>query len=684
MIVSCERMKCLMFKWIFLLGLLGWMGGLGLAACTPPQSQRNLCDPTTGGFAQHPDWLAFLTQAQNGTQRWDACLQMSWHNLDTKQAIGASTALISINAKGELQGKTGDRQDPFTGLSFPPDKADYSYRFRVFLFPKGGSGDQGNTCTITMKQPDFDCFAEANRDLCWFFHELRLSPPTFTGHPHPIEDDPTLSCKSYLGTEPPSCQNKKPEICLNGIDDDCDGAIDGGPGCIWKRSEKEPDALDTIEAIVETPQGELYIVGSYKSRIFTLGSLQGVVRQGKRSMFIAKIDASGSWLWLKAYHTTAPASKAIIRPRAAAQSESGDLIITGYHTGDVAFGSTTLQSAENVPQLFIGRFAADGSGWKWIKQAESPLGGWGSSLVVEGKRIFVAGSIHRPWTLDSEKAEGSNYLQHILARFNEDGLLVWAKAINHAEGSYPYARAREAFLTITNTGCAITGSFVGTTVIGSKTYTFDDKGKKVFVASFNRNGITRWSAVMSAEKEAFPSALARQSINNETFFAITGVLEASQQASFNENIKLQGGDTSTGFFATLDQLGIWRSATALQGNLRSIQPNILHPTNAERWLLGGDLDGTLEVGGVMLKTEVPTYFLLTYDQPTDTWTRFLTGTHQAPVIQGFGAEQWLQVSWRSGSSLYLAGGHLIEGLGHPKEADPPTLFLLKNPHKVAQ
>ncbi|MGI9187985.1 MAG: fibronectin type III domain-containing protein [Gaiellales bacterium] len=103
------------------------------------------------------------------------------------------------------------------------------------------------------------------------------------------------------------------------------------------------------------------IVTGYFNRSATYGTTSLTGGSGDEA-FVAKVSASGNWVWATSAGTTSPAYG-----RSVAALTDGSSIVTGYFSGSVAFGTTTLTSV-GAYDVFVAQLSSSGT-WSWAIRA---------------------------------------------------------------------------------------------------------------------------------------------------------------------------------------------------------------------------------------------------------------------------------------------------------------------------
>lgn len=154
---------------------------------------------------------------------------------------------------------------------------------------------------------------------------------------------------------------------------------------------------EQIQSLALTPNGELYVYGSFQHRTRVQGTTLEVKGGGQSDLWLAKLDTQGSWKWAVAFggkfndaisgwHTVA--------------ADSNGVFVTGGIQGksDAVFGSKIVPWAHhynNTYRAFIAKWTPKGK-LAWVTLSEGQAGHFcdamGQSLVLSSLgNVFVGG-----------------------------------------------------------------------------------------------------------------------------------------------------------------------------------------------------------------------------------------------------------------------------------------------------
>jgi len=187
---------------------------------------------------------------------------------------------------------------------------------------------------------------------------------------------------------------------------------------LWANHVAGP-GIDYANDVVVDPKGNSYITGYFGGDCsFGVTTLTAF---GKYDLFVAKLDTTGKWLWVKKSGTSST-----VQGRDLALDGKGNLIVGGDFQGNVSFDKTKLSSTST--DIFIAKMDSKGN-WQWAKSA----GGTGidslhSLAIGASDHIAITGKFPKNGitfgTLPLSTTVKSDFF---VAGLDSNGKWLWAK-----------------------------------------------------------------------------------------------------------------------------------------------------------------------------------------------------------------------------------------------------------------
>jgi putative cell wall-binding protein len=222
------------------------------------------------------------------------------------------------------------------------------------------------------------------------------------------------------------------------------------------------------------------IITGYFSGAATFGATT-LISAGLSDVFVAKIDAGGTWVWAK----SAGGTSSDVGWGVSALAD-GSAIITGYFSGAATFGATTLISVDRG-DVFVAKVGADGA-WMWATSAFGADGdsGYGVSVLADGSAI-VTGQFQVTLTFGATMLISAGSSDVFVAKVDAGGAWVWATSAGGTESD-----SGNAVSVLADGSAIVTGHFSGTATFGATTL-ISAGGADVLVAKIAADGTRVWA-----------------------------------------------------------------------------------------------------------------------------------------------------------------------------------------------
>jgi Secretion system C-terminal sorting domain len=267
------------------------------------------------------------------------------------------------------------------------------------------------------------------------------------------------------------------------------------PGWLWARSNTAPfDGYVEASPITTDRAGNAFIAGYFM--LYDSLTIGATTLHGKGSMFVAKSDSSGNFLW--AINT----SLAYCNPTAIGADAAGNMYVTGFYSGNdsLQFGSFTLLNPSLLFMNFIAKISPSGI-VIWAKNIAGSAGvvrTWGG-LDVAADNVYVTGSYNVPvatigaFTLTNSCSTGDSTDIYV-AKYDAFGNVLWAKSF----GGHGNETARAISVTPAGYIYVLGESASPTVALGTYTLVvpYFYLHSIAFVARLDNNGATMWGRAM--------------------------------------------------------------------------------------------------------------------------------------------------------------------------------------------
>jgi len=226
--------------------------------------------------------------------------------------------------------------------------------------------------------------------------------------------------------------------------------------------------------------GNVYVTGTFRgSANFGGGTIS--TSGTYNDIFVASFDNSGKHRWSKGF-----GASSYDYGYGIGTDSSGNVYVTGYMSGSVSFGGTTLTSNGSY-DIFLASFTSTGT-HRWSKNFGSTSSDYGYDLTVDGGgNVTITGYFYNSadfggGTLTS-KGSGDIYL----ASFTPAGKHRWSKNFGSTSYDYGWSVASDKAGNV-----YASGYFYNSVDFGGGTIT-SNGGADPYVISYTNAGVHRWS-----------------------------------------------------------------------------------------------------------------------------------------------------------------------------------------------
>ncbi len=291
--------------------------------------------------------------------------------------------------------------------------------------------------------------------------------------------------------------------------------LNSSGGWLWGR-QAGSNASDQGTDIAIDSNGDLILVGMIDNYTSVFGS---ITLQYYKGGFVAKISASGNWIWVEPCGRLGDATSIRIKNNTA--------YILGQFAGTSSWGSFThTASPSPFYDLYVAKFDLTNRLWQWVSTAVSDHWDYGGNLDLDSQgNLFISGftestSISFGSTILS-KPEGSQ--MGFVAMMNPNGNWVWALGT----GGNAVSNKIVGLVVDHQDRCIVSGNFVGTVTIGSNTFVDNGMYGRFYIAKLRRpyilidNTAVLPQGVTISNTESIPSSHPVSVTQNAIVYTVT-------------------------------------------------------------------------------------------------------------------------------------------------------------------
>ena len=336
--------------------------------------------------------------------------------------------------------------------------------------------------------------------------------------------------------------------------------LDASGNLLWAK-KAGGSGSDVGNAIVVGNDGSIYITGSFSSSPATFGNLSISSTGTANDVFVAKMNSSGDWLWVKK-----AGNRYIDNGINLAVDSSNNIYVTGSFLYYASFEGLTFDGpypdylySYGQSDAFVAKMNSSGT-WLWAKKAGGIYNENGRGIVLDSQNnIYVTGSFTSPEaTFDiniSNNGGNSQSTDIFVAKLDNSGNWLWSINAGGTGVDVPYNISRDG------SNIFITGTYQTTASFGG-TSLESDGGYNIFVSKLNSSGDWQWAKSAGGTTDDFAWGIT----TDNSLVYVTG--EFRGIAAFGEtNLTNQSTTTSDVFTGVLDSSnGNWISAESF-GNI---------------------------------------------------------------------------------------------------------------------
>lgn len=252
--------------------------------------------------------------------------------------------------------------------------------------------------------------------------------------------------------------------------------------------------------------GNTYVTGMFDRNITF--DRHTMTTNGARDIFIAKLGASGTWLWA-------------VNAGGGSWDEGydidvdveGNAFVAGYFNGTATFGNQTL-TAGGGSDIFVAKLNSNGN-WLWAVQAGGTADDRGHGIALDGSgNAWVTGIFCLAASFGSHTLTTNSGGDIFVAKLDPSGNWLWAAQAGGTVDDRGYGIALDG-----SGNAYVTGYFNRTATFGSHSLAVSGYDSDIFVAKLDPSGNWLWAVRAGGTK---PDVGYRIAVDGSDIAYVTG------------------------------------------------------------------------------------------------------------------------------------------------------------------
>ena len=249
----------------------------------------------------------------------------------------------------------------------------------------------------------------------------------------------------------------------------------------WAKLLSGPTNEDEIDAVASDSQGNVYVSGKYEQDLKIEGQSTPIEATGnKADIMIVKYNKEGIWQWTRNFGSTGEDN--IFD---AVCDVQGNLILSGYFEGTVAFGDFELTSQAGLDMVLL-KISPDGTVLKAIALGGNGDDGGNEVAIGNDNEIIVGAQSNGTF----EGIPNTGNVDAYIMSFTNDLVLNWVRAIKGG------GDARAKAVEVDDNGNVYLGGDyrnANSVDVNGTSKSFENfGGTDAFIASWTSSGVFRW------------------------------------------------------------------------------------------------------------------------------------------------------------------------------------------------
>jgi hypothetical protein len=242
--------------------------------------------------------------------------------------------------------------------------------------------------------------------------------------------------------------------------------------CLWSKSFANAGSSDYGYGIavdkrtnLQTglPYDTILLTGSYYNWIDFGGGQLTAASSSYEDLFVAKLSASGSYIWARNY-----GGAYTDRASSITFDANGDAVVAGAFWNQTSLGGGSITGTATDEDMFLAKYSGTDGSYVWAKPLLGNYGGWTTSVKCDPQNnVILTGYYYGSFNFGAQTLSSvANSYDLFVAKYSSSATPLWAS-------SFGGTGTDKAFSVVADgTGHVVTaGVFNGTVTFGATTLT---------------------------------------------------------------------------------------------------------------------------------------------------------------------------------------------------------------------
>lgn len=299
------------------------------------------------------------------------------------------------------------------------------------------------------------------------------------------------------------------------------------------------------------------------------------------------VYSQANWTWVGI-----AGGAGIDRANAICRDNSGNSYLTGTFNGTVTFGSQDPLISSGGSDIFIAKYNSLGM-LQWAKKAGSNSDDKGLDIKIDKQgNILVLGWYEANISFESTQLTTSDGAKSFIAKYNNNGQLIWAKKLGGYARSFSVDEANNIF---------IAASYSGNVKVENSSIT-SAGNEDIWFGKFNTDGNLSWiHRIYGNNGNENPISLA---VSHDNKILLTGRITGMCYFAEDEYISNSGGSSNEDMFLVkYDTSGVFEWSRQFPASIsQESASNSLMVNSSGDIIIAGIFSGNLNIGTSLISS----------------------------------------------------------------------------------